>query len=107
MNFLFIVGLDKVDRYHQFCLNLFINDILNNCDEYSVSIGNKKWCGDLFADDIVLIAPSERKMKTLLRHVFFDGLISKCVIMVIQPLNFVLYPCYEDPTFLPLYVFYP
>ena len=42
MNFLFIVGLDKVDRYHQFCLNLFINDILNNCDEYSVSIGNKK-----------------------------------------------------------------
>ena len=37
--------------------NLFINDILNNCDKYGVSIGNKKCCGDLFVDDIVLIAP--------------------------------------------------
>ena len=34
--------------------NLFINDILNNCDKYDVSIGNKKCCGSLFADDIVL-----------------------------------------------------
>jgi hypothetical protein len=50
--------------------NLFINDILNNCDKYGVSIGNKKCCGGLFADDIVLIAPSERKMKALLRYVF-------------------------------------
>jgi len=28
--------------------NLFINDILNNSDIYSVSIGNKKCCGGIF-----------------------------------------------------------
>jgi len=65
--------LDKVARYHLFCFNLFINDILNNCDKYGDSIGNKKCCGGLFADDIVLIAPSDRKMKTLLRHIFLLG----------------------------------
>jgi hypothetical protein len=43
---------------------------LNNCDKYGVSIGNKKCCGDLFADDIVLRAPSERKMKAPLHHAF-------------------------------------
>jgi hypothetical protein len=51
--------------------NLFINDILNNCDKYGVSIGNKKCCGGLFVDDIALIAPNERKMKSLIRHVFY------------------------------------
>jgi len=41
--------------------NLFINDILNNCDNYGVSIGNKKGCDGLFIDDIILIAPSEKE----------------------------------------------
>ena len=50
--------------------NLFINDVLNNCDKYGVSIGNKKCCGGLFADDIVLIAPSEKNLKKLLNKVF-------------------------------------
>jgi len=50
--------------------NLFINDSLNNCDKYGVNIDNKKCCCGLFADDIVLIEHNERKMKTLLRHVF-------------------------------------
>jgi len=51
--------------------NLFINNILNNRDKYGVSIGNKKCCClRVFADDIILLAPSERKMKPLLRHVF-------------------------------------
>jgi len=53
------------------------------------------------------IAPSERKMKALLSHVFFFGLIkmkwffgiNKCVTMVIKPLSFVSYPGYEEPTF--------
>jgi len=40
--------------------NLFINDILDGCDQYGVSIGNKRCCGGLFADDIALIAPSAR-----------------------------------------------
>jgi len=86
--------------------NLFINNILNNCDKCDDSIGNKKCCGGLFADDIVLIAPSERKMKALLRHVFcwankneMSFGINKCATMVIKPLNFVLYPGYEEPTF--------
>jgi len=70
MTFLFIVVLDKDARYHLFKFNLFINENLNNCDKYGVSTGNKKCCGGLFADDIVLIVPSERKMNALLRHVF-------------------------------------
>ena len=49
--------------------NLFINDILDGCDQYGVSIGNKRCCGGLFADDIVLIAPSVRKLQRLLNHV--------------------------------------
>ena len=63
-------GVRQVCPLSPFLLNLFINDILNNCDKYGVSIGNKKCCGGLFTDDIVLIAPSERKMKALLRHIF-------------------------------------
>jgi len=50
--------------------NLFINDILDNCAKYGVSIGNKKCCGGLFADDIVLIAPSEKNLSKLLKYVF-------------------------------------
>ena len=42
--------------------NLFINDILNDCEKYSVNIGRKKYCGGLFADDVVLIAPSAKKI---------------------------------------------
>jgi hypothetical protein len=34
--------------------NLFINDILNDCDKYGVPIGVKRCCGGLFADAIVL-----------------------------------------------------
>ena len=41
--------------------NLFINDILNDCEKYGVNIGRKKCCGGLFADD-VLIAPSAKKI---------------------------------------------
>jgi len=101
MNFLSIVVLDKVVPLSPILFNLFINDILNNCDKYGVSIGNKKCCGGLVADDILLIAPSERKMKALLRHVFcwankneMSFGINKCPIMVIKPLNFVSYPGY-------------
>ena len=86
--------------------NLFINVILNNCDKYGVSIGNKKCCGGIFADGIVLIASSERKMKALLRYVFcwanknkISFGINKRATMAIKPLNYVSYPCYEEPTF--------
>ena len=36
--------------------NLFINDIFNNCNKYVISIGDKRCCGGLFEDDIVLFA---------------------------------------------------
>jgi len=86
--------------------NLFINDILNNYDKYGVSIDSKKCCGSLFADDIVLRAPSERKMKAPLHHAFCWAIknemsfgIIKYATMIIKPLNFVSYPSYDEPTF--------
>jgi len=39
--------------------NLFINDIFNNCNKYDISIGDKRCCGGLFADDIVLCATNK------------------------------------------------
>jgi len=49
--------------------------------------------------NIILIAPSERKMKSLLRHDFcwankneMSFGINKCATMVVKPLNFVSYP---------------
>ena len=47
--------------------NLFINDILNDCEKYGVNIGRKKCCGELFADDVVLIAPSAKNLEKLLK----------------------------------------
>jgi len=52
------------------------------------------------------LAPSKRKMKALLSHVFCWANknemtlgINKCVTMVIKPLSFVSYPGYKEPTF--------
>jgi len=47
--------------------NLFINDILNDCEKYGVNIGRKKCCGELFADDVVLIAPSAKKLRKIIK----------------------------------------
>ena len=44
---------------------------LNNCDKYGVSIGNKNVGVVFFDDNIVLIVPSDRKMKALLHHICF------------------------------------
>jgi len=43
--------------------NLFINDILNDCAKYDVSIGRKECCGGLFADNVVLIDPSAKNLE--------------------------------------------
>ena len=87
-------------------LNLIINDILNNCEKYGVSIGRKKCCGGLFADDTVLIAPNAKNLEKLLKKVHkwanLNAMtfgIEKCATMVIKPINFQSPPNYSDPTF--------
>jgi len=47
--------------------NLFINDIFNNCNKYGIPIGDKRCCGGLFVDDIVLCAPTRSQLKKLLK----------------------------------------
>jgi len=47
--------------------NLFINDISNECDKYGISIGDKRRCGGLLADNIVLCAPTRSYLRKLLQ----------------------------------------
>ena len=86
--------------------NLFINDVLNKCEKYGVSIGNKRCCGGLFADDIVLVAPSKKNLQKMLSSVLnwantneMSFGINKCATMVIKPIDFSRPPNYIDPTF--------
>jgi len=46
---------------------LFINDISNECDKYGISIGDKRRCGGLLADNIVLCAPTRSYLRKLLQ----------------------------------------
>ena len=86
--------------------NLFINDIFNKCEKYGVSIEHKRCCRVLFADDIVLIAPSPKNLQKMPSLVFqwanvneMSFGINKCVTIVVKPINFNKPPRYEDPTF--------
>jgi len=47
--------------------NLFINDIFNEYDIYGISIGDKRCCGGLFADDIIIYAPIRSQFMKLLK----------------------------------------
>ena len=76
--------------------DLFINDILQGCDQYGVDVNANglKCCGSLFADDIVLIAPSQMAMDHLLERVQAWALknemafgINKCATLVVKPLS--------------------
>ena len=85
--------------------NLFINDIFNGCDDLGVPLGNSTCCGGLFADDIVLCAPSRTKLKKLLKKVndwaIFNKMtfgINKCATMVVRP-DTPLFQNKRDPTF--------
>jgi len=49
--------------------NLFINDVLDNCDKYGIKLDPQYCCGGLFADDIVLVAPSKQALKKILNKV--------------------------------------
>ena len=91
--------------------NIFINDVLNKCEQYGVKIGSsstgiKRCCGGLFADDIVLIAPNRKNLRKLLNNVFdwsntneMTFGINKCATLVVKPLHFTKPRNYQDPTF--------
>ena len=82
--------------------NRFINDVFKDCNRHDVSIGSSLCCGGLFADDIVLCAPSRRSLNKLLKKVnnwakinmTFD--INKCTTMVIKVPNSHIV---DEPTF--------
>ena len=62
-NFRLIVVLDKDALY------LLFYDILDNCDKYGINLDSQYCCGGLFADDIVLVAPSKQALKKMLNKV--------------------------------------
>jgi len=71
--------------------NLFINDILDNCDKYGVYLDSQYCCGGLFADDIVLVAPSKQALKKILNKVHEWAIknemtfgINKCATLVVK-----------------------
>jgi len=75
---------------------LFINDILDNCDKYGVYLDSQYCCGGLFADDIVLVAPSKHALKKILNKVHEWAIknemtfgINKCATLVVKQINFV------------------
>ena len=105
-NFRLIVVLDKDALYLLFYSNLFINDVLDNCDKYGVYLDSQYCCGGLFADDIVLVAPSKQVLKKILNKVHEWAIknemtfgINKCATLVVKPINFVKPINYEDPSF--------
>jgi len=85
--------------------NLFINDIFNDFSEFGIPLDESRCCGGLFADDIVLCAPSRTKLKKMLKKVnewaqfnMMNFGINKCATMVIQ-LDTPLFQNKRDPTF--------
>ena len=86
--------------------NIFINDIFDKCKSYGVITEKKKCCGGLFADDIVLLAPTKSSLKNLLNIAHDWGIknemtfgINKCATLVVKPKNFIPSRHYENPTF--------
>jgi hypothetical protein len=49
--------------------NLFIHDVLDNCDKYGVYLESRYCFSGRFADDIVLVAPSKQALKKILNMV--------------------------------------
>jgi len=85
--------------------NLFINDIFNSCEELGVTIDGNHCCGGLFADDIVLCAPTRVNLKKMLKKLnkwaMYNNMtfgINKCATMVVRP-DLPQYRYRRDPTF--------
>jgi len=49
--------------------NIFIDNLLDKCRRFGVVVEGKKCCGYLFADDIVLIAPGIKSLRSILNNV--------------------------------------
>ena len=71
--------------------NLFINDVLDNCDKYGVNLDSQYCCGGLYADDIVLNALSKQVLKKILNKVHEWAIknemtfgINKCATLVVK-----------------------
>jgi len=76
-NFRLIVVLDKGCPLSPILFNLFINDVLDNCDKYGVNIDSQYCWGGLFVNDVVLVAPSEQALKKILNKVHEWAIIYK------------------------------
>ena len=71
-----------------------------------VYLDSQYCCSGLFADDIVLVAPSKQALKKILNKVYEWAIknemtfgINKCATLVVKPINFVKPINYEDPSF--------
>ena len=85
---------------------MFINDVLDGCENYGIDLEPGKCCGGLFADDIVLVAPSKKNLKKILNKVHNWAIrnemtfgINKCATLVIKPINFNTLVNYFDLSF--------
>jgi len=85
--------------------SLFINDIYNNCNIYGISVGDKRCCGGLFADDVVLCVSTRSQLKKLLmfaskwaRNNEMQFGINKCASLVVRG-EFSRFLYNSNPTF--------
>jgi len=77
------------------------------CDYWITKKKKKRWNGDLFVDDIVLLAHFKNPLlKTFLIKLMIEGIknemtfiISKCATLGVKPKNFIPSRHYENPTF--------
>ncbi|OUM65179.1 hypothetical protein PIROE2DRAFT_7905 [Piromyces sp. E2] len=81
------------------------NFLSGNCEKFGVEIEGESCCGGLFADDIVLCAPTMYNLKKLLKRVNKWAIennmtfgINKCATMVVRP-NKRKEQGRRDPTF--------
>ncbi|OUM64042.1 hypothetical protein PIROE2DRAFT_9267 [Piromyces sp. E2] len=88
--------------------NLIRLEQFDKCTKFGVRIGRgrNRCCGGLFADDIVLIAPSKKKLQKMLSLVFqwantnkISFGVNKCATVVVKNIKFKNTPNYVGPTF--------